>query len=573
MKIIKYIFKVTVLLLLIATSQSYGQKIKPKKLEGILSSAIAKAYGSSVRIWGFDTLKKVQTSAQFTGVVVSAEGHILTAAHVNQPGNTYLVNFPDGKTAVAKGLGEIEFTENKTIPDAAMMKIVEKGNWPHAEMGWSSSLKPGEPCLSIAYPETLNQAKPSIRFGRITDLKNKWGFIQSTCLMEPGDSGGPLFDHLGKLVALHSAIGVSEAENYEIPVDIYRRYWTALNQPQTYGALPSVQDSVGTDPRRSEIITVDDFKDPKFSFSARNPGLQQPCVRIKSMFNGKEQEINGTLFAVPIKIADGNAVTSLIISKSSLIGNDPAYLSAKNSMVPLKIIYRDQDNDIVLLQASSDIKGGILLKQFTNDTISVQTLGRLLVSPLPEHSERVSVIGSMYFKSPKRFSLGYLGAMATFRDNHITITMVQPGSPASISGIEAGDQVLSVNDATIIQPADYGTQLMKYWPGDQVTFKIKRSENLYSKDLTLGVFNPPQSNHPAEQFLGGKSIRRDGFAKVFSHDAIVLPDECGGPVFDLDHHFYGINIARFSRTTTLVIPATVILGLINDHQKDLVVSR
>jgi serine protease Do len=570
---IKNTLKATALLLLIATSQSYGQRINPKKLESMLSSAIAKAYGSSVRIWGFDTLKKVQTSAQFTGVVVSAEGHILTAAHVNQPGNTYLVNFPDGKTAVAKGLGEIEFTENKTIPDAAMMKIVEKGNWPYAEMGWSSSLKPGEPCLSIAYPETLNQAKPSIRFGRITDLKNKWGFIQSTCLMEPGDSGGPLFDHLGRLVALHSAIGVSEAENYEIPVDLYRKYWTALNSPETYGAFPSIQDSVGTDLRRSEIVTVPEFKDLKFSFAAHGPGLQQqPYIRIKSILNGKEQFVNGTLFAIPVRTANGNVVNSLIISKSSMIGNDPAYVSTKDSMLPLKVIYRDQDNDLVLLQAPSQIRGGILLKQFIKDTISAQTLGRLLISPQPNRSEQVSVIGSMYFKSLKRFSLGYLGAMATFKDNHITIAMVQPGSPASISGIEAGDQVLNVNDATIIQPADYGTQLMKYWPGDQVTFKIKRSENLYSKDLTLEVFNPPPSNHPAEQFLGGKSIRRDGFAKVFSHDAIVLPDECGGPVFDLNHHFYGINIARFSRTTTLVIPATVILGLINDHQKDLVAS-
>jgi serine protease Do len=569
---IKNIFKAAAFLLLIGISESYGQQIKPKKLEKTLSSAIQKSYAASVRIWGFDTAKKIQTSAQFTGVVVSTNGHILTAAHVNQPGNTYLVNFPDGKTAVAKGLGEIEFTENKTIPDAAMMKIVEKGNWPHAEMGWSSSLKTGEPCLSIAYPETLDQAKPTIRFGRIADLKNKWGFIQSTCLMEPGDSGGPLFDHMGRVFALHSAIGVSETENYEIPVDIYRRYWTALNQPQTYGAFPLIQDSIRKDARSSEILTIPDFKDPKLSFATRSVGLTQPCIRIKSTLKGKEQLVNGALFSVSAKLADHRVPTGLIVSKNSLIGDHPVALSAKSNPVPLIIIYRDQDNDLVLLQASSEIKGGIPLKQFSTDTISVQTLGRFLVSPQPNHSERVSVIGSMYFKSLKRFSLGYLGAMATFKDNHITITTVQPGTPAADSGIEAGDQILTINDAAIIQPADYGTQLMKYWPGDQVTFKIKRSENLLSKDLTLGGLNPP-SNHPADQFLGGKSIRRDGFAQVFSHDAIILPDECGGPVFDLNQQFHGINIARFSRTTTLVIPAGVILRLIQDHQKELMARK
>ena len=93
---------------------------------------------------------------------------------------------------------------------------------------------------------------------------------------------------------------------------------------------------------------------------------------------------------------------------------------------------------------------------------------------------------------------------------------------------------------------------------------------MYVKDLTLGIPNSRLSNHPADRFSGGKSIRRDGFARVFSHDAIILPDQCGGPVFDLNRHFLGINIARFSRTTTLVIPADMILKLIENYQKDLV---
>lgn len=570
MTIAKNAFKVTALLLLILNFQSYGQKFNPKKLEGILSAAIEKSYAASVRIWGFDTLKKVQTSAQFTGVVVSSEGHILTAAHVNQPGNTYLINFPDGKTAVAKGLGEIEFTENKTFPDVAVMKIVEEGYWPYAEMGWSSSLKTGEPCLSIAYPETLNQSQPSIRFGRISDVKNKWGFIQSTCIMEPGDSGGPLFDHLGRVIAVHSAIGIAEEENYEIPVDLYRKYWTALNSPQTYGAFPLIQDSIGKDPRWSEILTIPDFKDPKLSLATRGVGLTQPCIRIKSTLNGKEQQVNGALFSVSSKLADRRVPTGLIVSKNSLIGDHPVALSAKNNPVPLIIIYRDQDNDLVLLQASSEIKGGIPLKQFSTDAILFQTPGRFLISPQANRNDRISILGSKYFKSLKRHSLGYLGAMATFKENNITITAVQPNSPASISGIEPGDRVLSINDVTINKPEDYGNELMKFWPGDKIIFKVKRLENLYSKDLTLGIFNSPLSNHPADQFLGGKSIRRDGFVQVFSHDAIILPDECGGPVFDLNQRFCGINIARFSRTTTLVIPAAVIQELIKDYQKNLV---
>jgi serine protease Do len=143
---------------------------------------------------------------------------------------------------------------------------------------------------------------------------------------------------------------------------------------------------------------------------------------------------------------------------------------------------------------------------------------------------------------------------------------VQPGSPAGVSGIAVGDRILSINGVAINKPEDYGAELMKFWPYDRLTFGVKRLDRLSSKQLTLGVYQAPLSDHPAEQFPGGKSIRRDGFSKVFSHDAKIKPDECGGPVFEINHRFYGINIARFSRAATLVIPANVILRLMEKSQ-------
>ncbi|ETZ22344.1 serine protease [Pedobacter sp. V48] len=556
------------LVLLLFSAQSFGQKFHPKKLEEILSIAIQKAYGASVRIWGYDTLKKVQTSAQFTGVVVTAEGHVLTAAHVNQPDNTYLIMFPDGKLHVARGLGEIEFTENKMFPDVAMMKIVGVGVWPYAEMGWSSSLKIDEPCLSIAYPETLNQALPTLRFGRITDLKNQFGFIQSTCIMEPGDSGGPLFDHFGRVIALHSAIGADEDENYEIPVDLYRKYWTALNVPKTYDELPSVEDAIGNDPLRSAILSIPGLKDQHLSFSFLSTPLKESCLPIRSVIRGNVQQVNGTLFSLSARSADSDLISSLVISKSSLIGDRPVVFSENRSFA-LKIILRDPENDLVLLQPLAIIKGGIQLKQFNRDSLSFLRLGKFLISPLPDHHDQISVIGSMYFKSPKKFSIGYLGAMATFKDSNIVITAVQPDSPAGINGITVGDRVLNINDIAITKPEDYGTELMKFWPYDQLTFKIKRLDRFYFKNLTLDVFRPPLSNHPAEQFHGGKSIRRDGFTQVFSHDARIKPEECGGPVFDIKNRLCGINIARSSRTTTLVVSTAVLLRLIEHYQSSM----
>lgn len=561
---IKKILNTGVFLLLLS-AQLFGQKFPPKKLEETLSFAIQKAYGASVRIWGYDTLKKVQTSAQFTGVVVTAEGHVLTAAHVNQPGNAYLIMFPDGKSHVARGLGEIEFAENKMFPDVALMKIIGAGSWPYAEMGWSSSLKTDEPCLSIAYPETLNQTLPTIRFGRIMELKNQFGFIQSTCVMEPGDSGGPLFDHFGRVIALHSAIGTGEDENYEIPVDLYRKYWTALNVPETYAELPLPEDPIGEDPLRWKILSIPELKDQARSFSSLTTRLKESCLPISSRVRGKVQQVNGTLFS----LSAGSALNSrVVISKSSLIGDEPV-LIAENKTIVLKIILRDAENDLVLLQPLAIIQGGIQVKQFNRDSLVFQHLGKFLISPLPDHGGRIGVIGSMYFNSPKRFSIGYLGAMATFKEGNIVITAVQPGSPAETGGIASGDCIVSINDVPINKPEDYGNELMKRWPYDSLTFKVKRLDRFYFKNLRLDVFKAPLSTHPAEQFNGGKSIRRDGFTQVFSHDARIKPEECGGPVFDIKNRFCGINIARFSRTTTLVIPAPVLLRLIENYQSSM----
>ena len=55
-----------------------------------------------------------------------------------------------------------------------------------------------------------------------------------------------------------------------------------------------------------------------------------------------------------------------------------------------------------------------------------------------------------------------------------------------------------------------------------------------------------------------KSGRRDGFSKVFSHDADLKPANCGGPIFDLDGNFVGLNIARNSRVRSYAIPRAII---------------
>lgn len=568
-------------LLLISISinaQVNAQKFNPQKLEVTISKAIAKAYPASVRIWGFDTISNTRTSGQFTGVVVSEDGYILTAAHVNQPGNTYKIMFPDGRSCIARGLGEIDLAETPGMPDVAMMKIEGKGKWPFAEMGWSDAILKNEPCISIAYPESLDQPLPMIRFGHIQDPKNKYGFVQSTCLMEPGDSGGPLFDYLGRVIGLHSAIDIAESDNFEIPVDLYRKYWSALNKAESYSLFPAVTDTVGNDPLVRKISAIPELQNLDAQLKLSN-GLKENSVLLKSSLKGKEQFIQATLVSLTgIPLKGGLHGGTVLVSKSSMVGGMPA-IEMKGKAIPVSVIARDQENDLVLLKIADQfkaetnlkqrnsetilkhLKGGIILKQFHIDTLNFAQLGKILISPLNEDTCRVSVLGSMQFSLPKITSIGYLGVQVAYF-GPLVFGAVQPNTSAAESKVKKGDLLLSMNGISLNNRADFTRESKKYWAGDKITIQIKRGDSVYSKEIILDFKPVVISNHPAERFIGGRSLRHDGFKQVFAHDAILKPNQNGGPVFDLDGHFYGINIARFSRVSNIVIPAKVVLDFI-----------
>ncbi|PWV56974.1 trypsin-like peptidase domain-containing protein [Chitinophaga sp. S165] len=538
-----------VILLALLAGNSYSQRIA-ETLPPVIHAAIEKAYPASVRIWGYDTLSNQQMSAQFSGVVVTAEGHILTVAHTTIPGKTYKVNFPDGKSAIALALGKINFPETPILPDVSMMKIIGPGQWPFAEMARSAALKVNEPCISIAYPESLNQPLPAVRFGRITQVKNDKGFVQSSCIMEPGDSGGPLFDYLGRVIGLHSAVDLSEKINYEVPVDLYRKYWTALNKAEHYTQFPSAEDAVPDDLLAGSLMVVPQLED--INVALKTTAYDGTSLKITSNIKETAETVIGTLFSV-----DGK---SIIVSKNSSVGEQPVVTISNKKKVVATILFRDRTQDLVLLQLPAKLKKGI---SFPLAMQQVDSLGKFLVSPQPDTIGIISVLGSREFSLPRMSSLAFLGAAIAPTASPLALTFVMPGSPAAESGLQVGDLVISINGVPVNKAEDYGRELSKYWPGDKIKFERQRNGNLSTVEITLGTRPIQPANHPAEMFKGGKSSRRDGFESVFTHDAVIRPEQCGGPVFDTHGHFYGINIARFSRTSSIVVPAAVVQQFID----------
>jgi serine protease Do len=534
------------LLVICMTIISTGVYSQIKQLQTTIHKAIEKAWPASVRMWGYDTASKQQMSAQFSAVVVSPQGDILTAAHTSTPGKTYKVMFPDGKEAIALALGKIEMADDPTIPDVSMMKIITPGVWPYAEMGYSSSLKLHQPCISIAYPETLNQPLPGIRFGIITSLSNERGFLQSTCAMEPGDSGGPLFDEQGRVIGIHSAISIAESENYEIPVDLYRKYKTALATAKKYNALPVIVDSVGTDPLATQL--------PAYVQIENISSAKNACIRITSQVKDKEENIYGTAFA-----------QAYVVSKSSMVGSDPV-IHYGDKIIKASVVRRDKEKDLVLLKTEELIKDGITLTKAKPDSLSFKQLGQFLLSPRLDTTNAMSVVGTLPFSLPRINSTGFLGASIAYKSGPLLLTFVRKNSPAATHDLQVGDEVISLNGITFNKAENFGAALQNYWPGDSITISLKREGNVYTKQIVLDEKPKVPASHPAEMFAGGKSKRRDGFARIFAHDAILTPNQCGGPVFDAAGNFMGINIARYSRTSTVAIPSEVVWEFVRDNR-------
>jgi serine protease Do len=184
-----------------------------------------------------------------SAVIISADGLVLTAGHVcGKPGRDVRFTFPDGKTARGKTLG----VDRES--DTGLMRITDSGPWAHVAMGELEQARPGDWVLALGHPGGFDPRRSLVvRLGRIIRLAPQ--ALQTDCTLSPGDSGGPLFDMFGRVIAIHSAISTSVSENFHVPVTLFYRAWPQLvsgelggnlaDWPRAYLGATVVDDDVG----------------------------------------------------------------------------------------------------------------------------------------------------------------------------------------------------------------------------------------------------------------------------------------------------------------------------------------
>lgn len=194
-----------------------------------------------------------------SGVVVSPDGLILTAAHVTGGvGKEFTVIFEDGKKVKAESLGLVASS------DCAMARITEKGTWPHVEVDRADTSQLGDWVFSLGHSGGFDKERGVVvRLGRLVQVKDDT--VQSDCSLIGGDSGGPLFDLTGKLIGIHSRVGMRTQENMHVPVREFVENWDGMLKSEFIGEGPFAKKpekgkgflGIGTVPRAEGGLSVD----------------------------------------------------------------------------------------------------------------------------------------------------------------------------------------------------------------------------------------------------------------------------------------------------------------------------
>jgi len=155
-----------------------------------------------------------------SGFIVSADGYILTNAHVVADADEVTVRTTDRREYAAKVVG----VDKRT--DVAVIKIEGK-ELPVVRLGDPSKLRPGEWVLAIGSPFTFeNSVTAGIvsATGRSMPGEDLVPFIQTDVAVNPGNSGGPLFNLNGEVVGINSQIysrsGGYMGLSFAIPIDV-----------------------------------------------------------------------------------------------------------------------------------------------------------------------------------------------------------------------------------------------------------------------------------------------------------------------------------------------------------------
>jgi putative serine protease PepD len=163
------------------------------------------------------TVSGLRGNGAGTGIVLSADGEVLTNAHVVEGANQIRVRLNNASDARSADL--VGADENN---DLALIKIRDVSGLTPAELGRSADVNVGDDVVAIGNALALN-GEPTVTTGIVSAmgraLDSLTGLIQTDAAINPGNSGGPLVNSAGQVIGVNTAIAGRSGIGFAIPID------------------------------------------------------------------------------------------------------------------------------------------------------------------------------------------------------------------------------------------------------------------------------------------------------------------------------------------------------------------
>jgi len=381
--------------------------------------------------------REFQNNSLGSGFIISTDGFVLTNAHVVESAEEITVKLNDKREFKAKVIGSDKRT------DIALLKIEATG-LPAVKFGDANKLKVGEWVIAIGSPfgfeNTVTAGIVSAK-GRSLPQENFVPFIQTDAAVNPGNSGGPLFNMRGEVIGINSQIysrtGGFMGLSFAIPIDVANDIATQL---KATGKITRGRIGVVIQPVTKEL--AESFGLPKSAGAL-----------VSSVEKGSPAEKAGIEAGDVILKFDGKAVASSE-DLPRLVGATKPGTKAPVQLMRNKVT---KDVSVVVGEMPDETRNAQRQQRRGQPggkppVEAVTRLGMTLSEPTQAQREQLNVTGG------------------------VLVEEVAQGAAAR-AGIRRGDIILAINNQDIKSLEQFGQLVGQFEKGKIVALLVRRGTN------------------------------------------------------------------------------------------------
>ncbi len=366
-----------------------------------------------------------------SGVIIDADGHIVTNNHVIGDATEIEVRLSDKSTLIGQVIGKDPDT------DLALIKVTADHPLAYAKFGDSTSVRVGHWVLAVGNPFGLDR---TVTLGVVSgigreniNLSRYENFIQTDASINPGNSGGPLFNLRGEVIGINTAIiNFAQGIGFAIPSNMAKqviqqllakgrvvRGWLGVGiQPLT----PELARKFGVHEGEGVLVNEVFEKDPAASAGIR-PG------DIITKIDGTPVDTPNRLSRIVAGLLPGATAKVEVVRDQQRVILDVGLTERRDTAVVAS-----------LPQARTEVKLGLDLQELT---------------------------AGLADKFKLRESKGVL------------VTKVEPGSLAQSEGLREGDLIKEVNRAEVNSVSEFTTAISKVRRGETVLLRVLREHRAF----------------------------------------------------------------------------------------------